>query len=360
MNKRKITSSLALSAVLLSTFIPATLAADTADTSSKVKGRATAGEFWVEADDANFGPLTIGKGIENTKADVRVLDNTGGAGWDLTVKSMNYDKVNKSLVEKVKLDNFDEQFLGPEDNQVASGDSRLAQFNMEATYSATWGVAPEAGNVENDLMWTLTPEIVTTTADVAREHIRWGFSAYPHLAGHRNPGTTPTKVGNIVVINYDWSNYINEDNELNLKFDLSEYGLKEGPTQSDLNNYNNEVSKYGMPELKVNDGVNWLFDLFYGNPIFNSNVDKDSPIQDFKSLIEEKDDNDGDGPWTGDFRILRDGTVQLADLNSPSLYLIGANNLEPTIKRPILIKFKDGSELNFTMNLTADGELLSR
>lgn len=131
-------------------------AEDTKDASSKVTGKAKAGVMKIEAEDIDFGKLEIGGPIKtpSKKDGVMILDNSGGEGWKATVKNTSYESNKDTL--SVKFNNIP---LVGTDQVFSTGDSLLDEQYRDINATAEWGRAPEAGNYQSDLVWTLSPDL---------------------------------------------------------------------------------------------------------------------------------------------------------------------------------------------------------
>lgn len=153
--KNKILSLVLISSTVLTMSTGVANAADTANTNSKVTGAAKSGGMEIEAEDVDFGKLKISENITSVKVEngVRVLDNTGGEGWQATVKNTSYEDNKDTLHVK-----FNEVNLIGSEQLFSTGESLLDNQYRDINATAEWGRAPEAGNYQSDLVWTLSPK----------------------------------------------------------------------------------------------------------------------------------------------------------------------------------------------------------
>lgn len=156
-------NTLLVSGLLLSTFIPIGMAADTASSNSKVTGSVKAGQSELEVQDVDFGPLKIGQttGMQKvTKDYIRVLDLSGGDGWDLSVEQLNYEKHKDNVITSMKMGADYKPFITSA-THVMRGESRNENQFFDGDLKLDWGTNPRADKYQADLKWTLTPQILT-------------------------------------------------------------------------------------------------------------------------------------------------------------------------------------------------------
>lgn len=339
-----------ISSVLLGVGLPSvSLAADlTAVDNSHVNGKALPGTFRIQADDADLGKLVIGKTINDVDSEVRVLDNSGGQGWQATVKSMNYDKINPSLIESVKVGDSDKTLITSEDSRVHKGPSILDEQKFKATYSAEWGVKPEAGNANNELLWTLTPAI-KTMEDTFKENVTFGFNYFNGIKGLK--ADNPIDYNSFIEFEGNGNSYvkypglygkINDKNELNLTFDISEFSYDEENSATlteELSQINVGREALGMTEIPTEGNVKWLF-----APMEVGTIGLSSPVNISDMLI-----SDNGNSMVEDVYEIRE---PLTFYGEQSI----ATNEHPTSSTKMRVILKDGSSFDFTYNLTITGE----
>lgn len=134
-------------------------AADEVTSNSKIIGNVTTGGISLVAGDANLGDTKIGTKINDVSSNIEVKDWTGGVGWNLFVKSSNFDDISKTYRESVQVEGFNKTAITKDNSFVAEGVSRKTPYSFNATYSAEWGENPRLGDNVNNLVWTLTPSV---------------------------------------------------------------------------------------------------------------------------------------------------------------------------------------------------------
>lgn len=159
--------------------LPAAQAAEEATANSKVTGTAKKGALILEVEDADLGKFAIGDSLKTTNVSdyVKITDHTGSQfGWDLGVKSTNYEDTKESIVYQMKVGSTSYHDITGEQVDVLMGRSMLATQAFNGTIIPEWGVAPEVGNFESDLTWTLTPRIedkLVASYRVTEEYDKW-------------------------------------------------------------------------------------------------------------------------------------------------------------------------------------------
>lgn len=338
-----------VSAILLPIASNTAMAANTADDSSLVTGKATPGTLRVIADDVDLGKLTIGQDIDYVTGAVKVLDNTGGNGWELGVKSNNYATINKSLVEMVSIDNIG-IYITDETSQIMAGESRLEEYEMTAEYNAEWGVAPEVGNVNNDLTWTLTPSLGKPMAQKIQENYVFGF----------NNVSAPQGMNSMLFQRYPMKNYaygtlldgpgmtgmIDENNEVNLTVNMEDfyytdaYKVEDNVPQT-MEMLANHREMNGMPAPKTDGDPQWVI----GPAMNNINIAHQG---DLPEIYEWFNPEESAG--------YIDGTIVFNSPMYPIMDLVTTSSLESELVYPTKMVFNDGSTLEFTLKIHFVGD----
>lgn len=365
MKFKTIVSTMMLGSIVLSTAMPAAMAADKADTNSRVKATVKTGGMTLEADTVDLGKLEIGKKIDNVDGEVRITDYTGGAGWDLSVKSTNYDKVNPSLVEKVKVGDGSESLLLPNDTKVDNGPSLLETQKRKATYSAEWGVAPVAGGVNNELTWTLTPTIPVekTIAEIVKENVVWASQGATNIYDTTRRSDNEIDVSDIYPgveiqgVERGLVSKINENNELVFVTDMS-YSYTQEPS---LGEYSIESAKdYYYAGLEIVPGSENRKVLDFDGATWVSSIAGYESVSGYYSdelseLLSESVVGEGNDPSS--MSIDKDGTLVLAGFSivDHMTGVLSSNNREAT--ENIRMNFVDGSVLEFKLIHKAINEI---
>lgn len=160
---------LLMSAAILMPLMGSTLttfaAEDVATANSNVTANVVSGGLGLEAKDHDFGNLTIGTPIPSNHVDglTTVTDHTGANGWDLTLKSTNYDVTKENVRLGVQADGGEKVIITGESAHYLSGESKLDPITTGGTFTGEWGESPKQGAYENNLMWTLTPKLNEAT-----------------------------------------------------------------------------------------------------------------------------------------------------------------------------------------------------
>lgn len=337
------------SAILLPIASNTAMAANTVDDSSLVTGKATPGTLRVIADDVDLGKLTIGQDIDYVTGAVKVLDNTGGNGWELGVKSNNYATINKSLVEMVSIDNIG-IYITDETSQIMAGESQLAEHEMTAEYSAEWGVAPEVGNVNNDLTWTLTPSLAKPMAQQIQESYVFGF----------NNISAPFGMHSLLNERYEQKNYpygmlldgpgmtgmIDENNEVNLTVNMEDFYYTDDYIVEDnvpfaMEQLSNHRAQNNMPAPKTDGDVQWVI-----TPSMNNiNIAHQTELPEIYDWFNPEEPAG-----------YIDGTIVFNNPMYPVMDLVTTSNLEREFSYPTKMVFNDGSTLEFTLKLHFVGD----
>lgn len=347
MNIKKTMSVVLLSSVILTSVMPSVMAAEVANDDSTVSAKVKTGGMKVVASDVDLGKLVIGENIDPVTGEVIVTDHTGGDGWKLQVKSTNFDVINPSLVESVKVGEGEKSFITNEDVLVNKGKSLLEDQKYNADYSATWGVKPEVGNKTNELTWTLTPEIEEKTiADNFMEDLSVGFTEDPNMMGLFNMATDKRKDPDTgIVIHQGWNSKVDKNGEINFLIDVSEYSFaKENEYRDGLVGYKNEVKEeqeaFGITDINYDGDLEWIFTGFH-HLGFDSPYLKDNNFFELKaSGIDNKLNDDGTFTWG-------------EDMLERSLFTTTSNH--DSLSRTIIIPFKDGSQAKLKVNLKFTG-----
>ena len=116
-------------------------------------GSGTAG---ATAKDVDFGTLKINDEITPVTVPglATITDHTGAQGWDLNVKTDNYAEVKDTLKVNLAMDKTAD--MTDAASLMATGESQLAAFVKDGTFSAEWGTKPEAKTFSQALTWTLS------------------------------------------------------------------------------------------------------------------------------------------------------------------------------------------------------------
>lgn len=136
-------------------------ASDTANTNSKVKGKAKPGDISFIAKDSHLGSFKIGEEIPSkTEQDlITVTDHSGYQwGWRLGVKTTNFNEISDNIVLSLEMQDKGPQMLTDNAINVADIDYVYGESIIPGTFSGKWGIAPKAETFKSDLVWTLTPE----------------------------------------------------------------------------------------------------------------------------------------------------------------------------------------------------------
>lgn len=128
---------------------------------SNVTANVNSGGLHLKVKDHDFGNLTIGTPIPENHVDglTEVTDHTGSNGWDLALKSTNYDVTKDNILLGVQADGGEKVNITGESAPYLSGESQLDPISTGGTFTGEWGTTPKQGGYENNLMWTLTPKL---------------------------------------------------------------------------------------------------------------------------------------------------------------------------------------------------------
>lgn len=125
-------------------------------TTSNIYAEVVSGGMQLKANDADLGKLTVGEEPSPTSVSeyLRVLDNTGGTGFSVSVKASNYADTEQTLQTSVHLEN--DVIITDSDEVAQTGESKLDWQTFDGQVTAEWGQTPKAGNFSQDLVWTMT------------------------------------------------------------------------------------------------------------------------------------------------------------------------------------------------------------
>lgn len=137
-----------------------------ATSNSKVMAEIVSGGMTIAAADANFGKLTIGTepGTVAVTDFLKVVDHTGGSGYEVNVSAENYDETKDTMATTAKIGDKEVPLTNTA-GIINEGESMLKEQKYNGSVTGKWGSTPKAGEFSQDLKWTMTAKAAPVEPD---------------------------------------------------------------------------------------------------------------------------------------------------------------------------------------------------